>query len=57
MALYLQSSIDGGTTWQNVGAKGDPNNWYTDNSINGAPGGQTAATAEGWTGRIHYKRF
>ncbi|MGB0883000.1 MAG: choice-of-anchor J domain-containing protein, partial [Vicingaceae bacterium] len=43
----LQSSIDGGTTWQNVGADGDPNNWYNDNSINGAPGG----SQEGWTGR------
>lgn len=43
----LQSSIDGGTTWQNVGANGDPNNWYTDNTINGAPGG----SQEGWTGR------
>src|SRR5690606_19082476 len=43
----LQSSIDGGTTWQNVGAFGDPNNWFTDGSINGNPGGQQA----GWTGR------
>lgn len=41
----LQSSIDGGATWQNVGAFGDPNNWYTDNTINGNPGGQQ----EGWT--------
>ena len=47
----LQSSIDNGVTWQKVGAYGDPNNWYNDNSINGAPGGQAAATAEGWTGR------
>ncbi|MEL6634006.1 MAG: PKD domain-containing protein [Bacteroidota bacterium] len=43
----LQSSIDGGATWQNVGAFGDPNNWYTDNTISGNPGGQQ----EGWTGR------
>ncbi len=42
----LQSSIDGGTTWVNVGAFGDPNNWYTDNTINGNPGGQQ----EGWSG-------
>ncbi len=47
----LQSSIDGGTTWQVVGAMGDPFNWYNDNSINGAPGGQPAATAVGWSGR------
>jgi hypothetical protein len=43
----LQSSIDGGTSWQNVGAITHPNNWYTDNTINGSPGGQQ----EGWTGR------
>lgn len=42
----LQSSIDSGTSWQNVGAFGDPNNWYTDNTINGQPGGQE----EGWSG-------
>src|SRR5688572_1197725 len=47
----LQSSIDNGTTWQVVGANGDPNNWYTDNTINSGPGGQPAATAVGWTGR------
>ena len=49
--MVLQSSVDGGTSWQNVGAFGDPNNWYTDNTINGAPGGQPAASAQGWTGR------
>lgn len=42
----FQSSIDGGTTWNNVGAVGDPNNWYTDDSINGNPGGQQ----DGWSG-------
>ncbi|WP_179352825.1 T9SS type B sorting domain-containing protein [Winogradskyella vidalii] len=42
----LQSSIDGGSTWNNVGANGDPNNWYNDGSIGGNPGGQQ----EGWTG-------
>ena len=45
--MVLQSSIDAGSTWQNVGAFGDPNNWYTDNTINGNPGGQQ----EGWSGR------
>ncbi|WP_412987044.1 choice-of-anchor L domain-containing protein [Pontimicrobium sp. IMCC45349] len=45
--MVLQSSIDSGASWQNVGAVGDPNNWYTDNSINGNPGGQQ----EGWSGR------
>ncbi|WP_055447125.1 choice-of-anchor L domain-containing protein [Lacinutrix mariniflava] len=42
----LQSSIDGGTTWINVGAFGDSGNWFTDDSIGGNPGGQQ----EGWTG-------
>ncbi len=43
----LQSSVDGGSSWQNVGAFGDPDNWYTDNTIVGAPGG----SMEGWSGR------
>lgn len=43
----LQTSTDGGVNWSNVGAFGDPNNWYTDNTINGNPGG----SSEGWTGR------
>lgn len=47
----LQSSTDGGTTWQSVGVFngviGDPINWYTDPAIDGNPGGQQA----GWTGR------
>ena len=41
----LQISVDTGNTWSNVGAFGDPNNWYNDNSINGSPGG----SQEGWT--------
>ena len=45
--MVLQSSINNGTSWQVVGAYGDPNNWYTDNTINGNPGGQQL----GWTGR------
>lgn len=44
----LQSSIDNKQTWQNIGAFGDPNNWYTDNTIVGNPGGQQ----EGWSGRV-----
>jgi hypothetical protein len=42
----LQSTIDGGTTWQNVGTLGDPNNWYNDNSLDGRAGGQDI----GWAG-------
>ncbi|MEL7535161.1 MAG: hypothetical protein AAFN10_27910, partial [Bacteroidota bacterium] len=29
----LQSSIDGGQSWNNVGAFGDPFNWFNDNTI------------------------
>ena len=43
----LQSTVNNGATWVNVGAFGDPDNWYTDNTINGAPGG----SQQGWTGR------
>jgi len=43
----LQYSLDNGSAWSNIGAFGDPNFWYTDNSINGAPGG----SSEGWSGR------
>ncbi|WP_418637837.1 choice-of-anchor J domain-containing protein, partial [Winogradskyella sp.] len=45
--MVLQSSIDSGNTWQNVGTNGDPNNWFNDNTIGGNPGGQQI----GWTGR------
>ncbi len=45
--MNLQSSIDGGNTWINVGNFGDPFNWYTDNTIVGSPGG----SQEGWSGR------
>lgn len=45
----LQSSIDGGATWQKVGDFGDPNNWYTDNAINGLS--NLEPSEEGWTGR------
>ncbi len=44
----LQSSINGGTTWQNVGAYQDPFNWYNDNSLDGRAGGQDI----GWAGRV-----
>ena len=40
------ASYDGGTTWNIVGDNGDPDNWYNDNSISGAPNGSTV----GWSG-------
>ena len=42
----LQSSIDNGTTWQNVGSLNDPNNWFNRTGIAASPGGQ----ATGWSG-------
>src|SRR5690606_33967949 len=42
----LQSSINGGVTWQNVGTVGAPNNWFNSSSITGSPGAQSA----GWAG-------
>lgn len=44
--LVLQSSIDNGVTWVNVGNLNDPNNWFNDDTIGGNPGGQEI----GWTG-------
>jgi len=41
----LQSSIDGGLSWQVVGAIGDPYNWYGA-VVTGLPGGQ----GSGWSG-------
>lgn len=42
----IQYTLDGGLTWLNVGAFGDPDNWYNDNAIDAAPGG----SQEGWSG-------
>ncbi|KAA9333614.1 T9SS type A sorting domain-containing protein [Adhaeribacter soli] len=46
----LQSSSDGGLTWQRVGARNDPHNWYNNNTIKSGPGGQTPGSAHGWSG-------
>ncbi|MDP2388418.1 MAG: T9SS type A sorting domain-containing protein [Bacteroidota bacterium] len=45
--MNIMTSTDGGTTWNLVGDFGDPLNWYTDNTIVGAPGGSQT----GWSGR------
>ena len=44
----LQYSTNFGTSWQNVGSYGDPNNWYNNQFITAQPGG----SSEGWSGRI-----
>ena len=49
--VVLQSSINGGTTWQRVGNLGDPHNWYNNGSIIANPGGQSvgwAGNSNGW---------
>lgn len=43
----LQYTLDG-TTWTTVGALGDPNNWYNDNTIDGLA---WSGSQHGWTGR------
>lgn len=45
----LQSSTDGGNTWTTVGAFGDPDNWYNDNTVNGL---QSIGNQDGWSGAI-----
>ncbi|MEL6135251.1 MAG: hypothetical protein AAFR59_17985, partial [Bacteroidota bacterium] len=44
----LQSSVDSGATWQNVGDFGDPNNWFNNDDISSTPGGSLV----GWSGRF-----
>ena len=46
--VVLQASTNNGATWQTIGTVGDPNNWYTDNSISGL---QWTGTQEGWSGQ------
>jgi hypothetical protein len=48
----LQSSIDGGTTWQNVGMLGDPNNWFNTTPVIGLDWAQPGLVpnSEGWSG-------
>lgn len=43
----LQVKVSNTGNWMNVGNFNDPYNWYTDNTINGTPGG----SSDGWTGR------
>ncbi len=52
--LVLQSSLNGGTTWTNVGIYGDPvdclnDHWYDYNNVTNLP---STTPKHGWTGRI-----
>ncbi len=42
-----QASTNNGSSWITIGSTNSPGNWYTDNTINGNPGGQQ----QGWSGR------
>lgn len=44
----LQVSTDGGNTWENVGAFGDPNNWYNEDNLSGI--GAVSPNGDGWAG-------
>ena len=44
--LVLESSIDGGMTWQLIGNVNDPTNWFNTTNISAAPAGQSI----GWSG-------
>ncbi len=52
--MVFQYSLNGGTTWENVGAYGDPvdclnDNWYNYNSVTGL---SSANPKHGWAGRV-----
>lgn len=46
----VQYSLDGGASWTTVGDASTGINWYNDNFINGAPGGDQ----KGWTGDLGF---
>ncbi|HEX2899321.1 MAG TPA: GEVED domain-containing protein [Bacteroidia bacterium] len=45
----LEYTTNGGATWVEIGAFGDPYNWYTDNNIDGLI--LNGGSGNGWTGR------
>lgn len=46
----LEYSTDGGNAWSEIGAFGDPHNWYTDNTVQGLT--NAGGSGNGWSGRI-----
>jgi GEVED domain/PKD domain/Secretion system C-terminal sorting domain len=44
----LEATTNAGATWTQVGAFGDPFNWYNDNSVGGLS--NFGGTGDGWTG-------
>ncbi len=51
----IESSIDGGATWQLVGALNDPVNWYNDGGIDSSSGQVEgwAGSSNGWVSALH----
>ncbi|MEM7036148.1 MAG: PKD domain-containing protein, partial [Bacteroidota bacterium] len=47
--VVLEYTTDGGLNWTEIGQFGDPNNWYTDTTINGLV--TAGNSGHGWTGR------
>lgn len=47
--VVLEASTDGGNVWSEIGNVNDPNNWYTDSTINGLQA--AGLRGHGWTGR------
>jgi hypothetical protein len=45
----MQTSIDGGATWQNVGAFNDPVNWYNENNIAAMTATNVSTSLDGWS--------
>jgi DNA/RNA endonuclease YhcR with UshA esterase domain len=45
---FIQSSIDGGATWQTIGVFGDPMNWYNDDDITSTS--PVNPSLDGWAG-------
>lgn len=46
----LQASVDGGTSWQNIGRFGDPNNWYNQQGVTSV--GPEINPLEVWCGGV-----
>ncbi len=54
---FLQSSIDGGSTWKTVGLFNEVTNWYTDNTVAGIVGlleaGVPSSRQSAWSGGLN----
>ena len=46
----LETSTDGGTTWQSVGVAGEPDNWYNNGNVSGLT--LAGGNNDGWSGYL-----